>query len=71
MYDEQPKTTPRNPVFSSCMTNQASPDMWRFQNCDLDRLPKSNQGEIECIAFLPYLRTLCKNANAKLATEIS
>ena len=51
VYEEQPKTTPRNPVFSSCMTNQASPDMWRFQNCDLDRLPISLpfRDKIECI----------------------
>ena len=38
LYEEAPVEKPRKPVFSSCMTNSASPDMWRFQNCDLDQL---------------------------------
>ena len=28
----------RDPVYSSCMTNQASPNSWRFQNCDMKRM---------------------------------
>ena len=37
-YDESPQAedkTNRNPILSSCMTSQASPEKWRFQNCDM------------------------------------
>merc|ERR1712136_94343 len=49
-YEERPeaKDLPsgkKKPVFSSCMTSEASPDMWRFQNCNLDKLEKN----FECI----------------------
>ena len=27
--------TRRNPILSSCMTSEASPIKWRFQNCDM------------------------------------
>ena len=27
----------RDPEYSSCMTTQASPDTWRFQNCDMKK----------------------------------
>ena len=48
-YEEIPKIKPRKPIFSSCMTSQASPDMWRFQNCDLDRLSVSpGSKNLEC-----------------------
>ena len=40
MYAESPDVVgqPRNPIYSSCMTNQASPDQWKFQNCDMKRM---------------------------------
>ena len=47
-YQEAPPASPsgqRKPIFSSCMTSQASPDMWRFQNCNLDKLDPN----FECI----------------------
>ena len=47
-YEEAPPPSAsgqRKPIFSSCMTSQTSPDMWRFQNCDLDRLDPN----FECI----------------------
>ena len=42
MYDEAPKSNPRNPEFSSCMTTQASPKNWKFQNCDMQRMKRGN-----------------------------
>ena len=29
-----------DPVYSSCMTSQASPGSWRFQNCDMQKMKK-------------------------------
>ena len=43
-YEETPRYagrfTKRNPILSSCMTNQAGPLQWRFQNCDMKRLKR-------------------------------
>ena len=44
IYEEVPKAENqfvRDPIYSSCMTSQASPPTWRFQNCNMDHL-KSN-----------------------------
>ena len=38
MYQEAPVSIPRNPIFSSCMTSEASPHQWKFQNCDMRRM---------------------------------
>ena len=49
-YIEIPEVKPRKPMYSSCMTSQASPDMWRFQNCDPGRLVPNLPGSknLEC-----------------------
>ena len=46
-YEEKPSASytqgvrdPRDPVYSSCMTNEVSPESWRFQNCDMKRIRK-------------------------------
>ena len=40
-YEESPEGSPkRNPILSSCMTNEASPIQWKFQNCDMEALKK-------------------------------
>ena len=36
--DYQLALTARSPIYSTCMTSQASPLPWRFQNCDMQRL---------------------------------
>ena len=51
IYEEAPNTNkpkPRNPIYSSCMTSQASPRQWRFQNCDMRRMRNSKTGLYEC-----------------------
>ena len=38
-YQETPdRRSDEEPVISSCMTNQASPEGWKFQNCDIENL---------------------------------
>ena len=51
IYEEAPNTNkpkPRNPIYSSCMTSQASPHQWRFQNCDMRRMRNRQTGLYEC-----------------------
>ena len=31
-YDQEPST---NPLYSSCMSSEAGPEDWRFQNCEI------------------------------------
>ena len=42
IYEEVPDASDtggtRDPVYSTCMTSQASPDSWRFQNCDMEKM---------------------------------
>ena len=43
-YSEYPDIgSTRNPILSSCMTSEASPDKWKFQNCDMQRMKKNNK----------------------------
>ena len=45
-YQETPdRRSDDEPVISSCMTNQASPEGWKFQNCDIGRF-KYGSGKI-------------------------
>ena len=38
-YEETPdRSSNEEPILSSCMTNQASPNGWKFQNCDMKDL---------------------------------
>ena len=41
-YEEKPSASDsggkRDPIYSSCMTNEVSPYSWRFQNCDMKRM---------------------------------
>ena len=39
-YMESPINRKRKPVYSSCMTSEASPLQWRFQNCDIKDIRK-------------------------------
>ena len=43
-YEERPGKgglfTKRDPILSSCMTNQAGPLQWRFQNCHMKKMKK-------------------------------
>ena len=43
-YEESPlkedTAEQRDPIYSSCMTSQAGPEQWRFQNCDMKRMKK-------------------------------
>ena len=39
-YEESPKSRKRKPVYSTCMTSEASPLDWRFQNCDMKNIRK-------------------------------
>ena len=52
-YEEMPDASDtggtRNPVYSSCMTSQASPDSWRFQNCDMQKMKKLKKSPREYI----------------------
>ena len=49
VYEEAPMSNPRDPILSSCMTNQASPDPWKFQSCDIRRMKKGNTWECDKI----------------------
>ena len=40
VYEESPINRQRKPVYSSCMTNEAGPFQWRFQNCDIKDIRK-------------------------------
>ena len=40
VYEERPINRQQKPVYSSCMTNEASPLQWRFQNCDIKDIRK-------------------------------
>ena len=51
IYDEAPyinKPKPRDPIYSSCMTSQASPHQWRFQNCDMRKMKNPTTGLYKC-----------------------
>ena len=45
IYEESPEPKDnggiRDPIYSSCMTGQASHYTWRFQNCDMKKMKKS------------------------------
>ena len=49
MYEEAPDVHgyPRDPIYSSCMTNQASPHEWKFQNCDIKSMKEGNKWECD------------------------
>ena len=38
----------RDPKYSTCMTSQASPDTWRFQNCDMRKLKTPGKNIWQC-----------------------
>ena len=57
-YEESPRDPKkvRDPIYSSCMTSQASPIAWRFQNCDMKKLQvldQNGQSKWECIKNRP------------------
>lgn len=45
-YEESPDKindkSNRDPIISSCMTNQAGPQEWKFQNCDMQEIKKQS-----------------------------
>ena len=47
-YEEIPRArgtgSIRDPIISSCMTNQASPESWKFQSCDMQRMKQPGVG---------------------------
>ena len=70
IYEEAPninKPKLRDPIYSSCMTSQASPYQWRFQNCDMRRMRNPTTGLYECDRvneppdYTPGQRQRCQN----------
>ena len=51
-YEEKPPASytggVRDPVYSSCMTNEVSPESWRFQNCDMKLMKQPNTNIWTC-----------------------
>ena len=70
-YEESPKYrrlespgAKRNPILSSCMTSEASPINWRFQNCNMHRFKREDW---ECQKTKPP--PSYKNGNYEICNE--